>query len=118
MFFAAKPREETVFDALRREAAQMGDVVVLPAILEHYHNISHQTLEILRVAATFPDVTHVLKARIFAYLDPKIVDSKHLCIAHYMNSLSRKSRWLVLKAIVNSTLDKCCLRTTLAVTFK
>ena len=61
LFFAAKPRDEAVFDALRREAADQGDVVVLPGIFEHYHNITHQTLEILRAASMDAVATHALK---------------------------------------------------------
>ena len=62
MFFSAKPTDEGVFDALRREAADQGDVVVLPGVFEHYHNITHQTLEILRAASMDPVATHALKA--------------------------------------------------------
>lgn len=61
MFFSAKPKDEEVFDALRREAADQGDIVVLPGIFEHYHNITHQTLEILRAASMDPMATHTLK---------------------------------------------------------
>jgi len=61
MFFSAKPKDEEVFDALRREAADQGDIVVLPDIFEHYHNITHQTLEILRAASIDPMATHTLK---------------------------------------------------------
>ena len=63
LFFAAKPKDEKVFDALRREAADQGDVVVLPGIFEHYHNITHQTLEILRAASMDAVATHALKVR-------------------------------------------------------
>lgn len=61
MFFSAKPTDEAVFDQLRREAAEKGDVVVLPGVFEHYHNITHQTLEILRAASMDPVFTHALK---------------------------------------------------------
>ena len=61
MFFSAKPKDEEAFDALRREAADQGDIVVLPGIFEHYHNITHQTLEILRAASMDPMATHTLK---------------------------------------------------------
>ncbi|KAK9902151.1 hypothetical protein WJX75_006091 [Coccomyxa subellipsoidea] len=61
MFFSAKPVDEAVFDELRREAAQKGDIVVLPGIFEHYDNITHQTLEILRAASMDPVATHTLK---------------------------------------------------------
>ena len=61
LFFSAKPKDEKVFDALRREAADQGDVVVLPGIFEHYHNITHQTLEILRAASMDAVATHALK---------------------------------------------------------
>lgn len=46
---------------MRREAVEHGDVVVLPLVTEHYNNITHQTLEIVRMAAADPEVTHVLK---------------------------------------------------------
>ena len=39
-----------------------------PAPTEHYLNITHQTLEVLRVAAADPGVTHVLKVRLRAWL--------------------------------------------------
>lgn len=62
LFFSAKPSDELMFDSLRREAAAEGDVVVLPSIWESYHNITYQTLEVLRFAAADRDTTHVLKA--------------------------------------------------------
>jgi len=61
LFFSAKPSDELMFDSLRREAAAKGDVVVLPSIWESYHNITYQTLEVLRFAAADRDTTHVLK---------------------------------------------------------
>ena len=61
MFVVAKPREEAAFAALQEEAAATGDMVVLPTVWEAYHNITHQTLEVLRAAAVDPTVTHVLK---------------------------------------------------------
>ena len=63
-FFAAKPPEEDAFDALRAEAIAAGDLVVLPGITEHYGNITHQTLEILRAASMDAQATHTLKARV------------------------------------------------------
>jgi hypothetical protein len=48
---------------LRREAVDTGDLAVLPHVLEHYHNITHQTLEMCRLAALEPRATHLLKAR-------------------------------------------------------
>ena len=63
MFFSAKPVDEAVFDALRKEAAKTGDIVVLPGIFEHYDNITHQTLEILRAASMDPVATHALKVQ-------------------------------------------------------
>jgi len=44
-----------------REAAEYQDVVVLPNIHESYFNITHQTLEMCRMAAMDPAVTHLLK---------------------------------------------------------
>lgn len=64
MFFSAKPVDEAVFDKLRREAGEKGDIVVLPGIFEHYDNITHQTLEILRAASMDPVATHTLKVRL------------------------------------------------------
>ena len=61
LFFSAKPKDERAFDSLRREAAAEGDIVVLPTIWESYFNITHQTLEVLRTAATDVAATHVLK---------------------------------------------------------
>ncbi len=52
-----------MLEAVRQEAVWYGDMVVLPGVWEHYHNITHQTLEILRFAAVEPSVTHVLKVR-------------------------------------------------------
>ncbi len=46
---------------MRREAVEAGDLVVLPLVREHYHNITHQTLEVVRMAAADPATTHVLK---------------------------------------------------------
>lgn len=68
LFFSAKPKDEAVFDALRREAADQGDIVVLPGIFEHYHNITHQTLEILRAASMDAVATHALKVSLCAPL--------------------------------------------------
>jgi len=68
MFFSAKPVDEAVFDKLRREAGEKGDIVVLPGIFEHYDNITHQTLEILRAASMDPVATHILKVRLDAHL--------------------------------------------------
>lgn len=67
VFVVAKPREEAAFAALQEEAAATADTVVLPTIWEHYHNITHQTLEILRAAAVDPAVTHVLKVCATSY---------------------------------------------------
>ena len=61
VFVVAKPRGEEAFAALQQEAASSADMVVLPTIWEAYHNITHQTLEVLRAAAVDPTVTHVLK---------------------------------------------------------
>ena len=61
LFFSAKPTDERTFDALRKEAAAKGDIVVLPTIWESYYNITHQTLEVLRAAAQDVVATHVLK---------------------------------------------------------
>ncbi|GAB4818463.1 hypothetical protein N2152v2_005509 [Parachlorella kessleri] len=60
-FFLARSPNETLFDEVRREAVEAGDLVVLPLVREHYHNITHQTLEAVRMAAADPATTHVLK---------------------------------------------------------
>lgn len=61
VFVVAKPRDEAAFAALQQEAAAAGDMLVLPLTWEHYHNITHQTLEVLRAAAIDPAVTHTMK---------------------------------------------------------
>ena len=61
LFFSAKPSEELVFTNLRAEAVANQDVVVLPSIWESYHNITHQTLEVLRFGAADIGATHVMK---------------------------------------------------------
>ena len=61
VFFCARPENGAAFAALRAEAASAGDMAVLPGVAEHYDNITYQTLEMLRVAALDPAVTHVLK---------------------------------------------------------
>ena len=44
-----------------REAADYEDLVVLPHTWESYFNITHQTLEMCRMAAVDPSVTHLVK---------------------------------------------------------
>ena len=61
LFFSAKPTDPALFESLRKEASAKGDLVVLPFVWESYHNISHQTLEVLRFAAADRDATHILK---------------------------------------------------------
>lgn len=63
LFFSAKPSGERTFTILRTEAAKKQDIVLLPTIWESYHNITHQTLEVLRFAAADNVATHVLKVR-------------------------------------------------------
>ena len=70
VFFSAKPTEDAAFDILRAEAAEKGDVVVLPGVFEHYGNITHQTLEIFRAAALDPRATHVMKVSYHALANP------------------------------------------------
>ena len=62
-FFSAKPSEELIFKYLRAEAVANQDIIVLPSIWESYHNITHQTLEVLRFAAADRFATHVLKVK-------------------------------------------------------
>ena len=57
------------FPQVRREAVQQGDLVVLPLVREHYHNITHQTLEAVRMAAADSEATHVLKVGIVSIFD-------------------------------------------------
>eukprot|EP00877_Chromochloris_zofingiensis_P014511 jgi/Chrzof1/9313/UNPLg00282.t1 len=61
MFFVARPKAEALFDIIRNEAAAFADIVVVPDVLEHYYNITYQTLEIFRIAAVYEDVTNVFK---------------------------------------------------------
>ncbi len=49
---------------VRQEAIAIKDLVILPNILDHYDNQSHQTLEICRMAAADPAVTHIVKVRV------------------------------------------------------
>ena len=58
-------------------AADQGDVVVLPGVFEHYHNITHQTLEILRAASMDPVATHALKARVSMSVQQMAAESLH-----------------------------------------
>ena len=44
-----------------REAADFKDVVVLPHTWESYFNITHQTLEMCRIAAMDASITHLVK---------------------------------------------------------
>ncbi|EFN56752.1 hypothetical protein CHLNCDRAFT_144204 [Chlorella variabilis] len=60
-FFLARPANDTLFAEVRAEAVQKRDMVVLGHVTEAYANISHQTLEVMRVAAADPGTTHVLK---------------------------------------------------------
>lgn len=63
IFVCAKPHNDNAFDALRAEAVQKRDLVILPHIWEHYNNITHQTFEATRAAALDPDMTHLLKVQ-------------------------------------------------------
>lgn len=49
------------FVCAHREAADKGDVVVLPQVWEGYKNITHQSLEMCRMMAADPLATHLLK---------------------------------------------------------
>lgn len=60
-FFLARPASDSLFEEVRQEAVEKRDLVVLGHITEHYLNITHQTLEVMRAAAADPHVTHVLK---------------------------------------------------------
>lgn len=63
LFVVARPRKEEDLRAVRREAVEAGDVTLLPQVWEHYHNITHQTLEACRAAALDRGATHLLKVR-------------------------------------------------------
>ena len=62
LFVAARPHAKKDLEALRREAVETRDVVVMPHVMEHYDNITYQTLEACRFAAVDPAATHLLKA--------------------------------------------------------
>ena len=80
VFVVAKPREEAAFAALQEEAAAAADMVVLPTIWEAYHNITHQTLEVLRAAAVDPLVTHVLKVSLRGCCTLSMLAGEQQCI--------------------------------------
>jgi Galactosyltransferase len=67
LFFMARPREAALLEGVRQEEELYGDIVLLPSIWEHYHNITHQTLEILRFAAAEASATHVMKVGPLAF---------------------------------------------------
>lgn len=61
MFVASRPRDPVAFAALRAEAVAYRDLAVLPHVWEHYANITYQTLDACRIAATDHAATHFLK---------------------------------------------------------
>lgn len=61
MFVAARPRDTAMMVSLRAEALRHRDLVVVSHVWEHYDNITHQTLEACREAASDPVATHLLK---------------------------------------------------------
>ena len=62
MFFTLRPQSSLHFKQLRREAADLGDLVVTAEVLTHYHNITYSTYEIFKTAARIGGFTHVFKA--------------------------------------------------------
>lgn len=61
LFFVSRPRDDAVFDSLRKEATDKGDVVVLGHVWESYENITYQTFEVCRAAYVDGQATHVVK---------------------------------------------------------
>jgi hypothetical protein len=52
----------TVLDAVQKEASLYGDMILVGHILEHYLNVTHQTLEVFRACHMHAGhVTHVMK---------------------------------------------------------
>lgn len=68
MFFVSRPRDERLFDAVRREAAEKDDLVVLGHVWESYDNITYQTFEVCRAAYVDGHATHVMKVDDDSYL--------------------------------------------------
>jgi hypothetical protein len=69
VFILSKPREKGITEAVHQEILRHNDVVVVGHVLEHYFNITHQTLELFRTAYAFHgNITHVLKCDDDSYI--------------------------------------------------
>lgn len=69
VFVVSRPRTPQLLASIRREASIHNDIVFLGHVEEHYHNITHQTLEIFRTAAAYSGpVTHVMKCDDDSYI--------------------------------------------------
>lgn len=84
--------------ATGREAAARQDVVVLPHTLESYYNITHQTLEMCRMAAMDPAVTHLLK----------VDDDSYVHVAKVMSRLQALPRDKMFAGYMEKAGDWCC----------
>ena len=84
--------------ALDREAAAQQDVVVLPNVQESYFNITHQTLEMCRMAAMDPSVTHLLK----------VDDDSYVHVAKLMSRLKALPREKMFAGYIEKA-GKCCV---------
>jgi hypothetical protein len=62
MFFVLRPHSDSNFQAVRREAAETGDIFMTSEVYEDYYNITYAVLNIFKVAATMSDsFTHIAK---------------------------------------------------------
>jgi len=62
LFVVARPASDAALAKLRREASKHGDLTILYHVLEHYRNITYQSLEVVRAAHLAQRrITHVLK---------------------------------------------------------
>jgi hypothetical protein len=62
VFVLARPQTASLLPSIRAEALEQGDIIIVPNVMEHYNNITHQTLEVFRSAHAFHgDITHVCK---------------------------------------------------------
>jgi hypothetical protein len=62
VFIISRPRTLESLDAIRKEALRFKDIIFLGQMIEGYHNITRQTLEVFRAAYAYHGpVTHVLK---------------------------------------------------------
>eukprot|EP00884_Botryococcus_braunii_P001415 jgi/Botrbrau1/11274/Bobra.0038s0042.1 len=90
LFFMARPREPDLLEGIRQEEEWYGDIVLLPSIWEHYHNITYQTLEILRFAAAEPFATHVMK----------VDDDSYVRVVEVMEAIGKAPRTRLLMGAI------------------